>query len=253
MKRILTTAAVVALAAAAAQATIMTGTIDVAPTLQGTTGQLTFHIPQFAPTLGTLNSVQLTLTPVIGGFGYNVANLGAAVMVTDASVSNPHGSLTDTGALGLNATWSSSETHSSGNFLASAGSFASPAYTAGTLPFNSFTIASSSVAVGPAMFVGTGTFSLILNGSAAATSEGSPGFPLFYGFYGNVGGSLEVAFNYTPVPEPSCLALIVMGGFLCAGRVVNSLRLDSSRRAAPPTYPNSPRVSSQPLRSSIPG
>jgi hypothetical protein len=177
--------------------------ISVAPTLQGTSGPLTFNIPQFNPMLGTLNSVQLTLTPVIGDFGYQVLNVGSAATVTYASVSNPQGSLIN--ALGLNATWSSSQSFTNANFVAA------PGFNTGSQPFNSFTTVASSVTTGPAGFVGVGTYALVANGSGVATVSGSPGGNLYYGWYGNVGGNLQVDFVYTPVPEPSSFGLLFGG------------------------------------------
>jgi hypothetical protein len=181
--------------AAQAQAAMETQSVVVGPTAVG--NNLTFDIAQFNTSLGTLNSVDLTLTPTFD-FGYSVINAGSTPLtVTFASVSDPQAALSS--AIGLNGTWSSSQTLERQNFVVN------PGVNSGSLPFI-FTSSPSSVTsviVGPTGFTGSGTYDLVLdNPSLPATSGGSPGLPLFYGFYGNVGGSLEVTYNYTAVPEP---------------------------------------------------
>lgn len=220
MKRSMILAVLLALGATASKATIFTEYVDITPMLQGASGTITFNIPQFNPTMGTLNSVGLILTPVMGDIGYSVFNSsGSTQSVTFASVSNPNGSLIDGNSLGLDATWSSAQSFQSNNFTASHG------INNGSLPFSVFTLLASSVTAAPAGFTGNGTYSLPVNGSSVATSSGSPGTPLFYGWYGNVGGHLEVDYNFTPVPEPSSLALMAMCGLLFAGFLNASRRL----------------------------
>jgi hypothetical protein len=221
MNRIFITAAVLALGITGVKATIYTEYVDIAPAPQGVGGQLVFNIPQFDLS-GTVNSVSLTLTPVVGDIGYSVYNGAASPeSITFASVSNPNGSLTDGNSLGFGATWSSSQSLEAQNFTAAPAGF-----TTGSLPFNAFTIASSTVTVGPAGFVGGGSYALTINGSAVANSSGTPTAPsTFYGWYGNVGGDLEVDFNVTLVPEPSSWALMAMGGFLFVRRLLNKQSL----------------------------
>lgn len=197
-KRALQLAAIVAtmILAGQAQAAIFTETIDVTPTAAGASGELAFNFAQFNTALGMLNSVELILTPTFGDFGYSVYNSSSTPQtVSFAQVSNPQGTLSS--AIGLNATWSSSESYQQDNFTAN------PGYNNGSLPFNSFAVTPSSVTVGAAGFVGAGTYDLVVNGSSVATSAGSPGSTLFYGWYGDVGGTLQVDYNYSTVPEPS--------------------------------------------------
>ena len=210
----------ISLGAIAMQASIVTEDVNITPTSSGAGGTLAFNFAQFDPTLGTLNSVELTLTPTVGEIGTQIVNFGGPQTVTLASVSSPNGSLS---GLGLDATWSSSQSLQINNYLAASG------LNDVSLPFTSFTIDPSSVTLGSAGFVGNGTYTLDLTGSSTATSSGSPG-SLFYGWYGNVGGDLEVDYNYTaPVPEPST---IFAGALLLLPLGVGAVRSFRKQRIA---------------------
>jgi hypothetical protein len=174
--------------AAQAQAAVFTENVSVAPT---TSTSVSFTFAQFNPALGTLTSVDLILTPTVA-IGYDVFNASSSQQtVISAGVSSPSVSLVNT-ALGLGGSWSSTQTLSSpGSFIANPGFNPGP-----VLGFN-FGITPSSVTVDPAGFTGSGTYSLSLTGSAIATSEGTGSVPLFFGFYAEYGGSLEVDYNYS--------------------------------------------------------
>jgi len=208
---------------AQSQAAILTENVVVNPTAEG--NDLTFDIAQFNTSLGTLNSVDLNLTPTFD-FGYSVYNSGnTPLTVGYAFVGDPQASLSS--AIGLNGTWSSSQTLEQQNFTAN------PGFTEGSLPFVFTSSPSSvtSVTVGPAGFTGSGTYDLVLdNPSLPATFGGSPGFPLFYGAYANVGGNLEVTYNFTAVPEP--VSTTVYAGFSALGLFgLTTLRRKFSRLA----------------------
>jgi hypothetical protein len=199
--------------------------VVVTPTSAGALGTLTFDVPQFNPSQGTLNSVELILTPIVGEIGYSVYNSGSAQQVANyAQVSDPHGSLS---GYGLEATWSSSETHGQDNVTAN------PGINNGALPFNSFSITPSSVTVGPSGFIGAEVNALLLTGASSATPSGSSGSSLFYGWYGNVGGNLEVEFSYTDlaaVPEPAGYGFV--GGLGALGMLALSVRRNRKQRFA---------------------
>jgi len=195
---------------AQAQAALFIEHVSVTPT---TASSLAFDFAQFDPGLGTLNSVELVLTPVVGDIGYQAFNIGAPQSVAFASVSSPHGTLT---GLGLNAAWSSSETHEHDNFSANSG------LNTGSLPFSSFVTAPSSITVGPAGFLGAGTYSLLLTAADLATAGGSASPSIFYGHYENVGGTLEVDFNYTAAPESASTAMFA--GLSALGFVLVAMR-----------------------------
>jgi hypothetical protein len=178
------------------QADVFTESVAVTPSPTGVNGNISFDFAQFNPALGTLNSVELILTPTFGDFGYSVLNSSSTPQTVGyAGVQNPNGDLA--ASIGLNATWASIENYQSGNFMAA------PGVNNGSLPFQNFVVPPSSVIVGASGFVGLGTYGLLVNASGFATSFGSPGTPLFYSWYGNVGGNLQVDFNYSAVPEPS--------------------------------------------------
>ncbi len=221
MKTVVTLALSLAIATAA-QATIEVENVAVSPSSAGLSGSFNFNIPQFDPSLGTLNSVSLSLTATVGDVGYSVLNIsGIPLPVIFAGVSSPSGSLVNA-ALGLDATWGSSQSLTSGSFVAG------PGFTQGSLPFT-FNTAASTAGVPVAGFTGAGDYVLTVTGSSTATSSGSPGFPLFYGFYGNVGGNLEVDYNYSPVPETTTL---LAGALLLLPLGVSTLRVLRKNRAA---------------------
>jgi len=207
-----------ALSVIASRAAILNETVTAAPAAVG--GSLTFNLPQFNSNLGTLNSVTLILTPRFGDFGYSVYNASSTPQtVSYAGVSHPAGTLSSVNALiPLAATFGSTETHQTAAPFSVA-----PGVSSGILPFSLFGYTTPSVTVDAGSF-SSATSALVfdLNSSGTATSFGSPGFPLFYGWFGNVGGSLEINFNYTAVPEPATtteLAGISALGILCIHRL----------------------------------
>jgi hypothetical protein len=208
--------------ASVAQASIQLENVAVLPSSSGVSGTISFNVPQFDPALGTLNGVTLTLTPTFGDFGSSAFNNSASTLsAVSFTVSAVSGSL-KLGATTL-ASYSSSQSLTSPTY--SVGSFAfvdGPA-----LPF-SFTSISSPVAVSAVGFTGLGNDSLAVTGSATATSGGT-GNPLFAGFYGNVGGNLEVDYSYTPVPEATTL---ISGALLLLPFGASTLRGLRRTRAA---------------------
>jgi hypothetical protein len=212
---------VLALAATAAQATIETETITVAPSLGGS-GGLTFSLPTFDPSLGTLNGVELTLTPVLGSAGSSDVNLsGSPVTISGATVAfNGVGSLQNSG-LGMTATYQTlSGVLDSPDYVANG--FPPPA-DGPALPFV-WTTVDSSAALSDAAYAALG-------GSAAFTGTGITGtysFPdvpnNYIGGYYDLGGSLEVDFNYTPVPEPATIISGLLMVLPCGASALRILR-----------------------------
>lgn len=195
------------------QAAFYTETASVLPTAATS---FAFDFAKFNAALGTLNSIDLILTPVVGDIGYSVYNIGSAPQtVAYAQVSDPNGTLVNS-ALGLSASWSSSETLAQDNFTAN------PGLNTGSLPFSSFALTPSSIVLGPAGFTGTGTYDLTVNSSATAISSISAGPPLFVAWYDNVGGTLAVTYNYSAVPEPASMGkfagLLALGALLLVVR-----------------------------------
>ena len=227
IRKLRTTAAitVLALGVSVMQASIITENVVVAPTSSGVSGSLTFLIPQFDPTLGTLNSVELTLTPTFGDFGSQAFNMGSATTASGFTVSHPYGSLVAS-SVGLTANWSSSSA-----------TITSPAYTAlgsyvltrgPALSGFGFTTTPAPVTVGPTGFSGLANYNLAVTGSAIATVSGNG--TLYTGWWGNVGGNLEVDFNYTPAPVPEPTTMVA-GALLLLPFGVSTLRMLRRRTA----------------------
>ena len=102
---LLAVAGIVALGATAAAQSLLDPEYVIAPTSYAMVGgTLTFDVSQFDPSLGTLNSVVLTLTPSPGAI-YPSDFSTISQTITDASVNDPSGSLVDS-AIGLTASWS---------------------------------------------------------------------------------------------------------------------------------------------------
>jgi hypothetical protein len=225
-KNVLAVVGVVAMAATAAQASILTEYVDVTPSSSGGSG-LTFSLPTFDPSLGTLNSVELTLTPVLGNFGNQALNLSAnPVLVSLATEAiSGTGSLNNSTLLMSATYYTTSGTLLSPDFTAAPGLFV---LTDGPgLPFV-WTIADSSAGVTAAGYAALGG-SLVFTGSNPSfASSGSDGVYAI-GSYGNVGGDLEVDFNYTAVPEPTT---ILAGVLTLLPFGASGLRILRKRQAA---------------------
>jgi hypothetical protein len=224
MKKLIAVSLAMSFGAIVAQASIITETTTVNPTgSSGTTG-FTFSLPTFDSNLGTLNSVELTLTPILGDFGSSAYNFSpTSQSISGATVGNWSGSLGNS-LLGLNATYSSAAILTSPDYIAAAGP---NVMTDGpALPFVWTTTSSSAGLTADDYAALSGMLSV--NGSAIGTYAGSDGV-WFVGGYGNVGGSLEVAFNYTPVPETST---VVAGMLLLLPFGMSTLRILRKTRTA---------------------
>ena len=195
-------------ATAAAQSELET--VNLPATYAMVSGTLTFDVPQFDPSLGTLNSVVVTLNhspAAIYPWDYSTA----PQTITDASVNSPVGSLVDS-SIGLTANWSGVQSPSG---QSESIVYASSGFQNGAPQTFSFTAPATSVTVGPSGFVGAGDNDLTFTSSATATSSGS-GVPseTFVGWNGMIGGDLSVDYNYTAysaVPEPATVGLLATG------------------------------------------
>lgn len=188
--------------------------VTIAPSSSGVNGTLTFDVPQFDSSLGSLNSVELTLTPSIGGFGNEISFItGSPEVATGLSVGKPSGSLTDS-AIGLTSTYSSSETETSKQINVPAGEGLIMGPNLFVPPDFYFSL--GSVSVGPTGFVGSGFNDLTFTGNCTATVTGS-GNGLGVSYWGSIGGSLAIEYDYTvaSVPEPTTITLLA-GGLLGA-------------------------------------
>lgn len=214
-----------------AQASILTDYIDVTPSSSGGSG-ITFSLPSFDPSLGTLNSVELTLTPVLGAFGNDAFNLsGSSLTVPGPGLPYPTEAIGGTGSLN-NSTLGISAT-----YLTTSGALTSPTFTAVPgitdgpgLPYN-WTIASSSAGVTAAGYSALGGSLAFVGVNPQFTSTGGDG-TYYIGGYGNVGGDLEVDFNYTAapaVPEPTT---IISGMLMLLPFGASTLRIIRRNRMA---------------------
>jgi hypothetical protein len=193
---------------AMAQSTEMESVIDPTTTAM-VGGTLTFNVPQFNSALGTLISVDLTLTPAFGSImPWDYSTITQTI--TGASVNSPSGSLVDS-AIGLTESWSGVQ-----NPLGQTQSInATPGYNFGTPQTFNFTGPASSVTgVSPAGFTGGGTdpISFATSGTALSSGTGTPG-ATFVGWTGTLGGELDITYNYSPapVPEPATISLFATG------------------------------------------
>jgi hypothetical protein len=198
-RRIIALAVLAAVGASVAQAAVDSQIVNVTPSSAGVSG-LTFSLPTFNTSLGTLNSVELILTPVLGACGNSALNLSSSAQTISGTTENPTGigSLNNS-ALGLSATYANSS-----------GVLPSPTFTAAAgpgvitqgpgLPF-SWIITQSSTELATAAYSALGSSLAFTGISPSFASTGGDG-TWAVGGYGNVGGSLEVNFNYSAVPEP---------------------------------------------------
>ncbi len=169
MLKMFSIVASVTLGSVAARGAVLIETVNVTPSSSGISSTITFNIPQFDPSLGTLNGVDLILTPTFGDFGSAAFNLSSSPQqVLGFTVGAPmSGSLG--GALGLNASWTTSQNLTSPNYTASAGP--SVITDGPPLPFT-FVTTLSSVVVGPGGFTGLGGYNLVLSGSGRSNFIG---------------------------------------------------------------------------------
>jgi hypothetical protein len=238
MKRLFAVSLVMSLGAIVAQASMVSVTENIAPSSSGLSG-LTFSLPTFNPTLGTLNSVELTLTPIPGDFGNSALNTTgfsgpATVVVVPANTLTELitgvGSL-ENSSLGMNATYQTT----SGK-LTTAPSLTLPAsplfaiVDGPALPFVWTTTPSSSAALAAAAYAALGG-SLVFDTTAQTLSFTSGGGDGTWatGGYGNVGGNLEVDFSYTAVPEATT---IIAGAMLLLPFGASTLRILRKNRTA---------------------
>ena len=226
MKQIIVVSIALSLGAIAAQASIVTDYVNIAPSSTGPSG-LTFSLPTFNPALGTLTGVELTLTPVLGSAGSADVNFsGSPVTISGATVAfNGVGSLQNSG-LGMTATYqTSSGALTSPNYLA--GDFP-PAADGPALPFV-WTTADSSAALTAAAYTALGS-NLAFAGTSPSGTYAAPLPPdNSIGGYFNLGGQLEVDFSYTPVPEPTTM---VAGALLLLPFGASTLRILRKNRVA---------------------
>jgi hypothetical protein len=168
---------------------------------------------QFNPSMGTLVSVEITMTSDITGF-VSVVNINpVSEAFTNATSSVPVGLTGPAGlALGVTATTSAQ----SGTVAANT---TNPPL---NLPGNTVIASESTTitsALGLAPYIGTGTNNLPFVFSAGTgTYGGSAVFGVFFGGTATADANIKVIYTYnTPaVPEPSSMALLGIGmaGFL---------------------------------------
>jgi hypothetical protein len=202
----------VALAAAAmpARAAVETFIADYgsspAPGVVADNGQTTFpialNLSKFDPSLGTLNDIILTLssTDIVGSEVLNVT--GSTQSYLGASVS------------GATVTVTGPDSLQTSSLPMSAGPFS------GTVAPNSVVHAGSTTEVATAItvhvqpadfgnYTGSGVVSVGLSASSSSAQPSGSGSPsLFFGWYADGYGSVEIEYDYTAVPEP---------GTMCAG------------------------------------
>jgi hypothetical protein len=228
MKRIIAVSVAMSLGAIAVQASIVTDNVSIAPSVAGEQSGLTFSLPTWDPSLGTLNSVELTLTPTLGNFGDEAINLSSSAQTISGATEafQGTGTLQDTSGLSMKASYStSSGTLTSPTFTAAAG-FLVTTYGPG-LPFV-WTTLDSSATVTASGYAALGNSLAFTGNNPQFTSSGGDG-SWAIGGYGNVGGNLEVDFSYTPVPEPTTM---VAGVMLLLPFGASTLRMLRKSRAA---------------------
>jgi hypothetical protein len=225
MKQLFAVSLAMSLGAMVAQATIITDTVTVAPSSGGLSG-LTFSLPSFNPTLGTLNSVELTLTPTLGDFGDQAFNLTSSPQTISGATE---------AFLGVGSLYNS--TLGTATYSTASGALTSPTFTAVAglfvttdgpgLPFI-WTIVNSSAGVTAAGYSALGGSLVFTGNNPLFTSSGSDG-TYAIGGYGNVGGNLEVDFDYTPVPESTT---IIAGALLLLPFGASALRILRKKQTA---------------------
>lgn len=167
---------------------------------------LVVQVPQFDPSLGSLNSISVALSLEITPIA-EVFNIGSSAETFTTA-------FTDTTAGGAGpVTW----TDPYGQFGDANYSYTVPGGSAspGANDFPGPSVAGSSTTTVPIAdfpdYTGVGTYTLDYTVSGLINSGGSPGGDLFYGGDRSLDGSATITYNYTAVPEPASMALIMIG------------------------------------------
>jgi hypothetical protein len=196
------------LSAVANAATVSYGPISVGPSPTGSSGL--FGLPQFDPSFGTLTQVDLSVSGSSNGGSNGLQNLSAF----DGNASVTIGSdITVSGPSALTVLTFPNNSNS-GPVAPFGGvvdfTFSGPdSVLVNGIP--SFDADNSSIFVGLAPYIGVGAV-LFNYSSAANTSNSSDVSPTFSATTApNFGFEASVTYHYTPVPEPTTLALAGLG------------------------------------------
>ncbi|HEU5118435.1 MAG TPA: choice-of-anchor E domain-containing protein [Isosphaeraceae bacterium] len=162
----------------------------------------TATLTKFDTSLGTLTGVQLklvtnaTVTATVYNFGSSPANFSNVIGKTTVTATGPNGTTT-------------TNTIMVGPYSGIAAPFP-PGVVAGTdSGTDSQTTTVLPVNWGAYQGSGGGTFNVLLGGTTSAS--GTADQPAAYGATGTAYGTVSVTYTFTPVPEPSSLALIGLG------------------------------------------
>jgi len=196
----------------------ITNNVAVAPQLLTTTDTPqslpAFSVPQFNTALGTLNSVQLTLTPDLTGSGVQIYNPNNSVgtLFTAGYFADSTGGYSGTVSIasiaGLSGSWMTG-TYTQQFALAAPPSFTTYVLSGLTVPGSGSPVTLTEASVTP--FEGVGNYSLVDTAGASWDAITTGPISDFVGAYCMAGGSLNVVYNYTAVPEPSTIGLVVVG------------------------------------------
>lgn len=194
------------MAAGFARADTITLTYNMTPVEGATLApsyQYDFSLNKFDTSLGTLTGVELQqVTSIVPEI--QIYNITGGTLPFDSA--STHAPISFAGPDGTSSLVAADYTIGA-NTVSSLETIFSPA-----LP----TIVTGSVNVQPANFAsyeGTGTanFTTTFEANSSSITTGAPGGTIFVGGSMIAGGSFAVTYTYTPVPEPSTIALLATG------------------------------------------
>jgi hypothetical protein len=200
------------IAATASAATIThTGSIGTTTTNWNTP----VFLPLFDPALGTLTNVAWTLNGNVAGTArFESLDAGATTVSLDLAATltlfAPDSSVLEVTIPTVNTSVSASAFDGLVDFGGTSG---------GTFTNLSGTATSSNNSSVPsflALFTGVGLTSISVTGSGS--SSGTGGGNLITQFATSAGSSFEIIYTYDPIPTPSALALLGLGGLAAARR-----------------------------------
>jgi hypothetical protein len=203
VKAVLGAAGSLLLASSGFAAIVTTGSITIPNSEDAADpGGISFPVPEFNPALGTLTDVRLDFTSNLMAQVDILNTTGTPQTVTDASSS---GTVTFAGPDETEVSGTPSTSFASG--IANAGPFVVTDFPGAAIPLSDVVDVLPGGDLSDYEGVGNASFTVTFSPVTSAAS-GTPGAIDVGGELFATGGSVDVTYTYTPVPEPTSAAII---------------------------------------------